>query len=341
MSKYRNSAEYTPNSLQIELVQGCNRQCNFCGVQGMEHKIHFTTKEILTRQLELISKAPYQPRIQLIGHGEPTLHPKFFSCVKMIRKALPKHYIQVYTNGYLIRKDLANVCKMFESGINDITLDEYKDSKFDDESITQLLQDFEQNTGIHVNFVRMGKGIPLYGPKTHTKYRLLIVPAIDESKIAISRSLNNHCGAGLPPNKKLKDRPCTRIFRELIFRWDGWADLCCADYRGHYPVVNVMDESVSCLDDIWRHPRLESARRVLYHDHRVFFPCNMCDLLPIREGLLPDYKGQQRLEEPTEEDYQIVTEKHETLSVMSPRPWELKKGKYVNGEAVQKEDDHE
>lgn len=322
MSKYRNSADYTPNSLQIELVQGCNRHCSFCGTQGMENKIHFTTKEVLKRQLELISEAEYKPRIQLIGHGEPTLHPKFFTCVKMIRKALPKHYTQIYTNGYLVRKDLNNLCKIFEAGVNDITLDEYKDSKFDDEEIQQILQDFEEETGKHVNFVRMGKGVPLYGPKTHTKYRLLIVPAIDESEIAISRSLNNHCGAGMPPNQKLVDRPCTRIFRELIFRWDGWADLCCADYRGQYPVVNVLDESIETLDDIWRHPRLEAARRILYHKHRCFFPCNVCDLLPIREGLLPDYKGQQEMEEPTEEDFAIVKEKHKPLSKMIARSWE-------------------
>lgn len=322
MKEYRNSADYSPNALQIELVQGCNRHCSFCGVQGMENKVHYTTKEILKRQLELIAEASYQPRIQLIGHGEPTLHPKFFQCVKMIRKALPKHYIQVYTNGYLVHKDLSSLCAMFEAGLNDVTLDEYKDNKFNDEEITELLQDFEEEKGIHVDFVRMGKGVPLYGPKTHTKYRLLVVPAIDESKIAISRSLNNHCGAGMPPSTELRDRPCTRIFRELIFRWDGWADLCCSDYRGQYPVVNVMDESIECLDDIWRHPRLEAARRVLYHDHRVFFPCNVCNLLPIREGLLPDHLGKQRMEKPTKEDYEIVTEKHKPLSVMVEREWE-------------------
>lgn len=322
MKKYRNSADYSPNALQIELVQGCNRHCSFCGVQGMENKVHYTTKEILKRQLELIAESKYNPRIQLIGHGEPTLHPKFFQCVKMIRKALPKHYIQVYTNGYLVHKDLSSLCQMFEAGLNDVTLDEYKDNKFDDEEITQLLQKFEEEKGIHVDFVRMRKGVPLYGPKTHTRYRLLVVPAIDESKIAISRSLNNHCGAGMPPSSELRDRHCTRIFRELIFRWDGWADLCCSNYRGQYPVVNVMDESVKCLDDIWRHPRLEAARRILYHDHRVFFPCNVCNLLPIREGLLPDHLGKQEMEKPTKEDYEIVNEKHKPLSVMVEREWE-------------------
>lgn len=322
MEGYRNSANYTPNIIQLELVQGCNRQCSFCGTRGMERKVHFTEKDVLKRQLALIAAADYKPRIQLIGHGEPTLHPHFFQCVKMIRKALLRHFIQIYTNGHLIRKDLANIRRIFEAGINDITLDEYSDSKFNDKEIQAMLDEFEAEAGIHVNFTRMKKGVPLYGPKTHTKYRLLVVPAIDEAKIAISRSLNNHCGAGMPPDATLRDRPCTRIFRELIFRWDGWADLCCSDYRGQYPVVNVMDPSVTCLDDIWRHPRLEAARRILYHDHRVFFPCNVCNLLPIREGLLPDHLGKEDLELPTKKDYRIVNKEFEPLSGIVLRDWE-------------------
>lgn len=322
MKEYRNSANYTPNVIQLELVQGCNRNCTFCGTMGMEKRAHFTDKEVLKRQCELIRDSGYTPRIQLIGHGEPTMHPQFFKCVKLIRKYLPKHYIQVYTNGFLVRKNLNNICEMFKSGINDITLDEYIDSKFNDSEIQELLDELEEETGIHVDLVRMSKGVPLYGPKNAHRYRLLIVPDIGQEEISKSRALNNHCGAGMPPSDELKDRKCTRVFRELIFRWDGWADLCCSDYRGQYPIVNCMDESVTCLDDIWRHDRLEAARRVLFHDHRTFFPCNVCNLIPIREGLLPDRMGKEEMEKPTKKDYKIVNEEHEALSEFRARPWE-------------------
>ena len=45
MKKYRNSAFYKPNTVQLELVQGCNRRCSFCGSNGFERKIHSIDKK--------------------------------------------------------------------------------------------------------------------------------------------------------------------------------------------------------------------------------------------------------------------------------------------------------
>lgn len=326
MSKYMNSAFYKPNTVQIELVQGCNRQCSFCGSNGFERKLHYIEKPVLKKQCELIEESGYNPRILMAGHGENTLHPHFYGCVRLMRKILPTHWIQILTNGYSVKKDITAITKMFDAGINDVTLDEYADSKFDRDEIKELLNDYEEKTGTHVDFVVMGKGVPLYAPKQHKKHRLLLVPAIEEQQLSTSRKLTNHCGAGCPPDDSLKNQRCTRIFRELSFRWDGWVAMCCQDFRGQYPVVNCMDPSVKCFDDIWRHPRYEAARRILYHDGRTFFPCNICNLIPMRPGLLPDHLGKEEMERPTKKDYQIVTKKYEPLTVLRARAWEKKNG---------------
>lgn len=319
---YRNSAFYKPNTVQIELVQGCNRRCTFCGTNGMEHKLYFIKKDVLTKQCDLIHESGYNPRILLAGHGEPTLHPKFFACIKLMRKHMPKAWIQILTNGYILKKDPRAICKMFEYGINDVSLDEYSDSKFDDKTLQSMLQELEETKGIHVEMVRMGPGVPLYASKSVKKHRLLIIPAIDETSVTASRVLTNHCGAGGVPNEKYKNRVCTRVFRELVFRWDGWVALCCQDFRGQYPIINCMDKNVTCLDDIWRHNRFEAARRILYHDKRAFFPCNICDLMPIREGLLPDHLGKEDMEKPTKTDWKIALEEHEPLAKPRLRKWE-------------------
>lgn len=319
---YRNSAFYKPNTVQIELVQGCNRQCKFCGTGGIERKIHTIEKDVLIRQCDLIRESGYNPRILLAGHGEPTLHPKFYACIKLMRKKLPGHWIQILTNGYLIHKNPQALSKMFEYGINDVSLDEYSDNKFDDAALQAVLTDLEARTGIHVDMVRMGSGVPLYAPKSAKKHRLLIIPAIDESSVGASRVLTNHCGAGGVPNERYQHRVCTRIFRELVFRWDGWVALCCQDFRGQYPIINCMDPVVTCLDDIWRHDRFEAARRILYHEKRAFFPCNICDLMPIREGLLPDHLGKETMERPTKKDWKIVSEEHPALAKPRLRAWE-------------------
>lgn len=332
--KYRNAAFYKPNTVQIELVQGCNRHCTFCGSNGFERKLHFISKDVLKKQCKLIEESGYNPRILLAGHGEPTLHPHFYSCIKTMRKMMPKAWIQILTNGYLVRKDLNAICKMYDAGINDVTLDEYADSKFKDEVVQELLQNYEEATGIHVEFVRMQKGVPLYAPKQYTKHRLLIIPAIEESEISASRKLTNHCGAGMPSNTKSSKSRCTRIFREMSFRWDGWVAMCCQDFRGQYPVINCMDPEVITFDDIWRHPRYEAARRILYHDRRNFFPCNICDCIPMRPGLLPDHLGKEEMEKPTAEDYEIVNKHYPALTRMVPRDWE--NGKVLNSKRAAK-----
>lgn len=328
---------YKPNTVQFELVEGCDRRCSFCGTNGFERKAKFVSPEVLKKQSILVEESGYNPRVAIVGHGEPTLHPHFFKCVKMMRKIMPKLHFQMMTNGYLIKKDLNNIKKIFSAGVNDIILDEYSDNKFDIEQIESILNEFEEETGIRVNLCRMGDKCSLYGPKDYRKYRLLIVPAIDESEVSISRKLTNQCGAGMPIDTSCVKKRCTRLFRELVYRWDGNVALCCQDFRGEYFVCNMMSDTIKTFDDIWFHKRFEAARRITYHDGRRFYPCSICNLLPIRPGLLPDYKGEEDMDLPTEEDYRIVKKKKAPLTRRVPRPWEKETGRFVNGDPIEEE----
>ena len=334
-SKFRNHAFYKPNTVQFELVESCNRNCSFCGTLGFEKKFKFIDKKVLTKECQLVRESGYNPRILLAGHGENTLHPKFLQCIRIMRREMPNAWIQILNNGVMVKKDINFICEMFLAGINDVTMDEYSDSKFDHKAIQELLDQFEQDHGIHVDFEIMKKGVPLYAAKQPKKHRLLIIPAIDEEEICVSRKITNHCGAALPPSKEYRNRKCTRIFRELSFRWDGSVCMCCQDFRGEYYVENCMN--VDSFDELWRHPRLEAVRRITYHDGRTFFPCSICNHMPMREGLLPDHLGKDTMEKPTKEDYEIVSQKFPPRTDRIPRPWELKKGKFCNGDPIEKE----
>ena len=100
----------------------------------------------------------------------------------------------------------------------------------------------------------------------------------------------------------------------------------------------MMSDKIKTFDDIWLHPRMEAARRITYHDGRKFYPCNICNLLPIRPGLLPDYRGAEEMPKPTEKDYEIVKKKKKPLTNRVPREWELKKGHFVNGDPIEQEE---
>lgn len=214
-SKFRNHAFYKPNTVQFELVESCNRNCSFCGTLGFKKKFKFIDKKVLTKECQLVRESGYNPRILLAGHGENTLHPKFLQCIRIMRREMPNAWIQILNNGVMVKKNINFICEMFLAGINDVTMDEYSDSKFDHKAIQELLDQFEQDHGIHVDFEIMKKGVPLYAAKQPKKHRLLIIPAIDEEEICVSRKITNHCGAALPPSKEYRNRKCTRIFREL------------------------------------------------------------------------------------------------------------------------------
>lgn len=324
--EFRNSAFYKPNVVQIEFVQGCNRRCTFCGTRGFSDELKYITPEVLQKQCKLIEESGYKPRILLSGHGENTLHPQFYELVKLMRQEMPTAWIQMMTNGQSLREDVRHLGKMFLAGLNDVTVDEYKDSRFDMADFLPVIESLKRKHNIDVDTQVMGKGVPLYASKTSANRRFMIVPPIDLDEFTMSRVLTNHCGAGMPPTKRRKNVVCTKIFRELSFRWDGSVAICCQDFRGQYRVANVMDADIDTFDALWRHDRLESARRILYHDKRVFFPCNICDTPALRAGLVPDQRGKQEMEKPEEYDRDMVAKRWKPLTDMKPRLWERDRG---------------
>ncbi|MBQ6127108.1 radical SAM protein [Candidatus Saccharibacteria bacterium] len=305
--------KYKPNSINIETVQGCNRRCDFCGTMGMEKKLHFLEIETLEHTLDLIKKSHLSPKIRLASHGEPTLHKNIVKIVKKIREALPKSPIALFTNGTVIEKKPELVAELFDAGLNNLIVDEYSDHR---------VGTFVRNNEICKAFkiVEQGKGVPLL-EVTEKDRRICITPPIDGEKNTVNRTLCNQLGAAMPPLKTpLVGKKCTVIFRELTIRHDGNIAICCNDFRGYYYVTNIL--KCSKLEDAWFHPRFEAARRFLYIGDRGFFPCNLCDVLGNRVGLLPDAQGKTEMPEPTERDREIVDIVYPPLAIIEKRRWE-------------------
>lgn len=324
MSEFRNSASYKPNSVKLEFVRGCNRHCEFCGTNGITKEHAYMSMETLERAVTLIKENGYNPRLQIDGRGEHTLHPQFYSMVKKIKEIMPNSCIQLISNGWIVQNIEHAIPKMLKAGINDITLDEYFDSHFSPSYIKKEIELYTHKTGNKVDFFLMGPGVPMYGEKNPNKRRVVIVPDIGAGQITVSRKLTNHCGAGMPPSDECQDKTCTRVFREVPIRYDGNMVLCCQDFRDQFIIGNVHD--VETFDELWRSDRFEAARRILYHDHRTFFPCNICNLIPIRPGLLPDHLGKEDMEEPTKKDYKLVNKKIESGLKLRAREWEKETG---------------
>ncbi len=301
-----------PNSVNIETVQGCNRRCVFCGTMGMEKKIRYITDEILRHAVRLIAESGLTPRIRLAGHGEPTLHPRLPTLVNIVRRGLPRSPISLFTNGTVIEKRPELVDALFMAGLNNLIVDEYSDHR---------VGAFVRNdpTCRRYRIVEQGAGVPLLEVKP-TERRICIVPPIDGDKNTINRQICNQLGAATPPLERPMMKKCTVIFRELTVRHDGNVAICCNDFRGYYFVTNILRHR--SLEEVWLHPRFEAARRFLYLGDRSFFPCNRCDVLGNRVGLLPDSQGQKDMPLPTEADAAVVRKVYPPLAVVVKRKWE-------------------
>jgi MoaA/NifB/PqqE/SkfB family radical SAM enzyme len=272
---------------------------------GIEKTCHFMTFETLQKIIQDLKNTSWKFKILMAGHGEPTLNPNYLDFIAYIRKELPEVPIHIMTNGYSIKRDPQHIDWMFYAGITNLILDEYADNP---------IRDYLSSRGIPFE-INGDKGVKLFTDKP----RVLINPPIEVSKISGNRGMTNHCGAGMPPLKTPKKARCTKVFREIYVRWDGNIALCCDDFRGEYGIENIHNMSI---EEIWMHPRFESARKFLYQGSRCFHPCSVCATSPIRPGLLPDRMGKEDFPEPTEQDWNIVSYRTEPYAKIVRRDYE-------------------
>lgn len=320
-----------PLAIQVELTEGCNLGCSFCGLRGMRKNgtkpWKFMTRDTATQIISNIDAAGWNSRIIFSMHGEPTLNPNAIRIVRLFRKALPNAVMSMMTNGFRIARDengelysdeqiLEEIADFARAGLNDLILDSYS-SDGDASKIEEALSRSEHSYKID----HLDKGVPLYSSNSR-KFRILFNPPI-QLEGAINRHLCNHCGAAAPLDFSYAGKRCARPFREMTFRYDGSVALCCNDFRGEYPIGNIHEETIT---ELWYSKRFEAARILLYAGERTFTPCYGCNALSHRVGLLPDRMGKEGMPEPTDkvrEFAKSIAKKSEPLcGEIVKRKWE-------------------
>jgi len=97
--------------LEIHLVDHCNLNCKGCGHFSPLSKPNFiTTEEFKNDLLQLKQNIIYITQLRLMG-GEPFLHPKLRTLLKIARKIYPSDKIAIVTNGILLLKQKKKVLK--------------------------------------------------------------------------------------------------------------------------------------------------------------------------------------------------------------------------------------
>ena len=282
-------------------------------------------KETAERIIAEIKRVGWHSRIIFSMHGEPTLNPNVTKIIAMFRRAFPTTVMSMMSNGYGIVHGFGDIStehtiservgKLMEAGLNDLIIDYYS-AKGDAKTIEDALKE-----GSEFKIEHLAPKVPLYSPRAG-QFRVLFNPPIQNEK-AINRHLCNHCGAAGPLDMSYQGKRCARPFRELAIRYDGSVAICCNDFRGEYPIGNIMEQSI---EDIWYSKRFEAARILLYAGERSFKPCYGCNALSHRVGLLPDGRGKEDMPEPNDKilNYarSISKNNKHLCKTLYKRPWE-------------------
>ena len=307
-----------PFAMQIELVEGCNLRCKFCGlngIRGVNNNFKFMGLPLARKIVSEIAASGWNPRIEFAMHGEPSVNPNMITILKTFRKGLPKSYMMMTSNGAGFLKSSTKMIDLSLKYLNVLALDNY------------------ENVSIVPKILKTYKGIfnPLHYPSNrganpHTRrlpnqHLLVIVQDISKASQGTHSLINNHAGCGAPKNDSGEGKRCAKPFRELSIRWDGNIAICCNDWRGTYKCGNIMEES---LEDIWNNPAMTAARKRLYRGKRDFGPCDGCDAISYRTGLLPDKMGKETMPKFNARDAEAMDDAMRGDSYTEPvyREWE-------------------
>jgi len=340
--------DYTPSTIQVELVEGCNRRCAFCGVSKYpkDHKKtikHQTIGAISHLIHNYLGQTP-KPKctIYVAMHGEPTLHPNYLSCLKQLsNNGKYRKHLRLLTNGFSLNDIINTASNKLE--LMDILLDEVSQiSRYvSDIGIDLYSHDTDALIGylnilstthpqlIHIinedqnkHFMARPSNIPKDALCIH------LIPNITQSK-RHNRRVVNHAGAiSKLPNPMKK--PCTKPFRELVFRYDGSIGLCCDDFLKNTTIAYLYETPESTQNPYWIDPydnsplytieelfnakAFKEVRSYLYYKNRSMKPCCWCNTEPVYAHILSKRDTQKPYPTPEERAfYQKPTMSIQTL----------------------------
>lgn len=272
-----------PHNTQIELVEGCNRMCKFCGIHSIwKHKEDRVLKFMdinLAIQLaknfgEWWTKGK---RIEFAMHGEPTLHPDVVEIIHIFRDYNPKAQLQLTTNGIQIRKYPELINDLFDAGLNILIVDTY--------THRDVLINICKNSGIDkiIDYYEDPSFNPYYYHNSKIQVIIIMGDVGKKSGTRPARKLLNQGGNSnnkllMELGVQLKQTPlnkkCSRPFREIVIHYDGTIPLCCQDWRHEFIIGKFPDIS---LEDIWESDIMNTMRKILYNKLRINTPCYYCD----------------------------------------------------------------
>lgn len=251
-----------PIAIEIETVNKCNNDCPFCPVNRHNDPRQLTympDKTILKIANEL-NIAKYSGLLALFSNNEPLIDKRIVDICSLYREKAPSAHIYLYTNGILLNYDL--YIKLFEAGLDELIIDNYKDDLTLITPVQKLTEQINKSENSR---------LWLYLSKTKILLR-------KKSEILTNR-------AGLSPNKNMNefqyfkyynDSSCVLPFIQLVIRPDGGISKCCQDAYGKETLGNM---NTNTIYEIWNGNKFAQLRMSLAKFGRKSQKlCQKCDV---------------------------------------------------------------
>ena len=256
------------NSLLMEISSSCNRGCQFCPVAYNTRPDERMDESILMKCLTELGSIRYTGRIEFYLYNEPTKDFEWLlHCARTARATVPRATLMIATNGDYLR-GASRITQLYDAGLNQLLINCYSPGLY------------EKRQAWLKDLIDVDQGGKVY-TVSNSGYRSKVLGMLDKSDItAFGRSsfrLMNRAGnipAFLPSVDKPVKRVCTKLFRQLAINWKGQALICCQDYHGAHSYGDV---ATSTLEELWRHPVMNTYRRHSYKKDRAIPLCEKCD----------------------------------------------------------------
>jgi len=281
-----------PWSIQLELTEGCNRRCSFCGIHSLyrekgDVKYRFMTKDIARKIARNLNDWLGKIRLEFALQGEPLLNPNANEIFQIFRDEFPKCQIMTTSNVDPLRKgagfDKGKILALFKSGVNILVADYYGEKW--DMSYANFVKNLQNDFVKVLDFYEDKPPVWKYVSPTAS-----YIVAIDNTEQRnFFRDMNNQAGNTNPDLIQIKNdmpqmKKCHLPFREMSIKFDGTVMMCCMDWQRESIMGNFPDVT---FEEIWNGDQFNKVRKLLYMKRRdLLSPCDRCNYHPVKVGLI-------------------------------------------------------
>ena len=238
-----------PTAIEIETLNRCNGDCDFCPVNKHLDKREYKVMddELFYSIIGQLKELGYSGYISAYSNNEPLLDKRIYGFVKHIKEELPNSKNFLFTNGILL--NLEKFKELIEH-LDYMVIDNY----------------YEGEKHLYPRI----KEIAEYCLKDEELKKKVKIQLIDKHMLRNNR-------AGNAKNRRHIYRiksSCLWPFSQIVIRPTGQLSLCCNDALGQMTMGDLTKEK---LIDIWRGEKYKALRQSLLNGRKDVKLCYNCD----------------------------------------------------------------